>query len=128
MPDRSLWGPLGHPEWESLDVGNWIRLVTCPSCNTTWCTSPYEPYASFHYAARWAYTIREWRLIHDIDDGATMRDWLTGFIHDHWRDLPTQEQSAIQKHDSRAYGHSPIHGLYSRSVLLDEELADLRDI
>jgi len=110
-----------------LDTGNWIELAQCPTCGVHWCTSPYEPYAAFNYAARWTHSATDWRLIHDIDNGATMHEWLTGFIHDNWRDLPANDRDAIEKHDHRAYGRSPIRGLYKRSVELETELASLRD-
>ncbi len=110
-PERSLWALFGasqKPAFTTIKNGNWISLVRCLNCQALWCTSPYEPYAAWEFAAAWPLDEAGWHKLHAIDNGATITRWLSLAIRDHWQALPEPERAAVEQWRARSHGWNPI--------------------
>jgi len=110
-PERHLWVLFGlqrQPELVTLRDGNYVSLLSCPICNTLWCSSPYEPYLSFPYAVCWRNDALAWQHLHDRDKGATLLRWHAFAVGKYWRQLPANELEQVAWHRKRSYGHNPI--------------------
>ncbi len=116
-PERSLIPPASLDLiFTNIDDGNWISLEQCSQCSALWCSSPYEPYAAFIYHVRWRKTPDEWRRIHDLDNGTTMRHWHIAMIRQLFESLDESGKQAVDEHRERAGRHNPIDGLYLGSL------------
>ena len=114
-PDRTLWVLFSYaqksprkPDLTTIEQGNWITLERCEECGALWCSSPYEPFASFPYLVAWPRDVISWRSIHDSDDGRTLLSWHAYEIAQKWDSLPEAERHACEAHRARSRGHNPI--------------------
>ena len=110
-PARSLWALFGasqKPILDDIKNGNWISLARCPICRALWCTSPYEPYAAWEFAAAWPLDEAAWHKLHDIDKGATITRWLSWTIRQNGQALPDAERAAVEQWRERSHGWNPI--------------------
>jgi hypothetical protein len=102
---RDCWGPVAnHPQLPSEVNGNWISLERCPSCETLWVTSPYEPYASFLYKAKWPWDSARFQLVHDLDNGQLLHDWHCLALRSRYFSRAFDSE-AVEAHRTRSYGH-----------------------
>ena len=107
-PEREMWPPSStQPDWVSIKVGNWIELVRCPDCKCIWCVVPHEPYASFPYAVLWKHSVREWELLHELDEAKTLHHWHIARLQELRSTATDQDESAIEWHQARSYGRTP---------------------
>jgi hypothetical protein len=61
---------------------------------------------------RWQKTTDNWRNIHDLDIGATLRNWHIVMIRQLWESLDQAGKKAVNEHRDRAGKHNPIDGMY----------------
>ena len=120
-PDCSVCGPAtvdlrapsaDLPSLQNVDTGNWISLKRCRACNSLWVSAPYEPHASYIYLVRWRHNENDWRRIHDLDAGETLRKWHIASIRELWLTLDPAQKQAVEWHRERSFGRNPIDNLY----------------
>lgn len=103
-----MWPPSSaQPEWERVQLGNWIKLVRCPECARLWCVVPYEPHAAFPYAVRWHRSEQKWEQLHALDEAHTLHRWHLARVQALRTETNTQDERAIEWHRERSYGRTP---------------------
>src|ERR1700691_2180628 len=110
-PSRKLWVMFGghrQPELADVQPGNWIELRRCSGCGALWCISPYEPYASFPFAALWPHDEATWWRTHDLDRGKTVCGWHALMVAKQYKSLPHEELEQVEHWRNRSCGHNPI--------------------
>jgi len=106
-PKKALWPPNVGPNFDLVEVGNWMYLRRCPDCGCLWVTVPYEPHSVFIYKAYWKWGRENWEKIHAIDNGMTLHQWHKAVVCKVGPTLTGQEQESIQRHYTRSYGLEP---------------------
>lgn len=108
-PERRLWAPDSQQDrLERIHLGNWMTLDRCPECEQLWCRVPHEPYGAFWYAVPWQYSPKDWRRLHDLDDGKTLHKWHVARVQELAAFLDSADQSTVAHHRRRSYGRNPV--------------------
>lgn len=111
-PERKLWPPVPAadiPKFARVVPGNYILLDKCPICNELWCSSPYEPFSAFTYYVKWDLTEADWKYLHYLDEGETLRTWHICKIKELWKNLNQAGLEAVELHRKRTYySHNPV--------------------
>jgi hypothetical protein len=115
-PSRQLWPPLPKaelPRFVKVNNGNYISLFKREKCNALWCSSDFEPYLGFTYSVKWDLSDKDFKIIHEVDDGETLRNWLASKIKILWKSLSAEDAGSVEKHRERtSYSMNPVDGIY----------------
>jgi len=102
---KRIWGPRkGFPDISDVWVGNYIEIKVCPECKTLWVSSPFEPYSAFPYMVIWDYMVDDFKLIHLIDNGKLIFEWLKSEIRVQIKTGDDADKKAYEFHNARSYG------------------------
>jgi hypothetical protein len=134
QPSRVLWTFGQHPGFDEVSVGNWAALVRCRECGSLWVESPYEPYASFTFYARWPLDEKAWHELQKIEKGLPILEWHSMMIREKWQELPIEDRNHVERWRDRTYRqYNPIDGsgytwtLVRKSADLQRVLVDARE-
>jgi hypothetical protein len=104
-PERVLWTYGNFPELETVHVGNWITLKSCPDCGAYWCAVPHEPYGAFTFLTAWPYDVDTFVRLNEKDGGIVLHEWHNAVIREKWMALSPQEIEWIEHWRIRTYRH-----------------------
>lgn len=118
--EQRIYGPYEDrikSEFITVGQGNDICLVKCIECDQLWCSSHYGPQGSYELLILWEHSIEDWKYIHGLDQGETLRNWHKQSIKQLWMTLPIEEQESINLHK-----HNPIEELQDSTPINLKEL------
>jgi len=103
FPERKLWTYASHPDFETIETGNWVILEKCSHCGQLWCKVPYEPYSSFPFWTAWQYTEEEWKRLNEIDNAMILHEWHANVIREELERLTKEDLEAVDAWRDRTY-------------------------
>lgn len=118
--ERRLWPANRAPKFEEIAVGNWQSLLKCSECQVFWVEVPHEPYALYHYAVLWPFSLDSWKKLksYDEENGTIhIHEWHQQVIREEGPKFIGKDQEAILAHQERSYGLEP----YNSSKVMSYE-------